>query len=48
MKNGTFDGSKFSNLPVSDWYWRIKVHLLSDVTEKVLMCVKVEGQIAPV
>lgn len=48
VKNGTFDGSAFSHIPINNFYWKVTVHLLTDPGDKVIMCNQLEGQIAPI
>ncbi|CAH1377538.1 unnamed protein product [Tenebrio molitor] len=45
VRNGTFDGSAFSHLPVSGWYWIATAYGLGEKTNRVLFCVKFEGQL---
>ncbi|KAJ8982816.1 hypothetical protein NQ317_010437 [Molorchus minor] len=48
VKNGTFDGSSFDRFSVSNWYWKVKVNVLDEVTGDLLLCAILEGQIAPI
>ncbi|XP_063929458.1 uncharacterized protein LOC135141854 [Zophobas morio] len=45
VKNGTFDGSAFSHLPIAGWYWIVTAWALGEETNRVLMCVNFEGQL---
>ncbi|CAG9855361.1 unnamed protein product [Phyllotreta striolata] len=48
IKNGTFDGSAFSRIPINNFYWKVTVHLITVPQDEVVMCNQVEGQIAPI
>ncbi|XP_056647155.1 uncharacterized protein LOC130451857 [Diorhabda sublineata] len=47
VRNGTFDGSAFNYFPISNFYWKVKALILNE-QEEVILCTKVEGQIAPI
>ncbi|XP_050519271.1 uncharacterized protein LOC126893299 [Diabrotica virgifera virgifera] len=48
VNNGTFDGGALSAFPISNFYWKVTVLMLTDPGDEVVMCNKVEGQIAPI
>ncbi|KAJ8943979.1 hypothetical protein NQ318_013560 [Aromia moschata] len=48
VNNGTFDGSAFDNLPVVNWYWKVLINILDEVTNDLLLCATIEGQVAPI
>ncbi|XP_018578706.1 uncharacterized protein LOC108916870 isoform X2 [Anoplophora glabripennis] len=48
FKNSTFDGSAFNRFPVLNWYWKVLVNIKDEITDELLQCATLEGQIAPI